>query len=212
MKEKSCAYGSSGGRRRAGWTLTAGGTRDKRWGSGGEGVDVDYPLVNVDDVRDGVRELERAARQGFAGAMITEYPPEDRRYDQPEYEILWAAQDLDMPLSLHTAARRQGKIRGVGPKTLRDASSRATKALGPATSMCDMIFSGVFERYLRLQLAIVEFELAWARTCSRAWTTPTASATRRPSTACRSGPRRRVNGWHSRPPSRSRRPDRLCTS
>ena len=52
--------------------------------------------------------------------MITEYPPEDRRYDQPEYEILWAAaQDLDMSLSLHTATRRQGKLRGVGPKTLR---------------------------------------------------------------------------------------------
>jgi hypothetical protein len=46
MKEKSCAYGSSGGLRRAGWTLTAGETGDKRWGSGGEGVDVDYPLVN----------------------------------------------------------------------------------------------------------------------------------------------------------------------
>jgi hypothetical protein len=44
MKEKSCAYGSSGGLRRAGWTLTAGGTGDKRWGNGGEGVDGDYPL------------------------------------------------------------------------------------------------------------------------------------------------------------------------
>ena len=28
--------------------------------------------------------------------------------------------------------------------------------------MCDLIFSGVFERHLRLTLAIVEFELAWA--------------------------------------------------
>ena len=119
-------------------------------------------MVNVDDVRDGIVELERAAKHGFAGAMITEYPPEDRRYDRPEYEPFWAAaQDLDMPLSLHTATRRQGKIRGVGAKTLRDASSRATKAFGPATSMCDLIFSGVFERYPRLMLAIVEFELAW---------------------------------------------------
>ena len=119
-------------------------------------------MINLDDVEDGRRELERAARLGLAGAMITEYPLEHRRYDQPEYEPFWAAaQALGMPLSLHTATRRQGKIRGAGAKTLRDASSRATKVFGPATSLCDMIFSGVFERYPRLQLVIVEFELAW---------------------------------------------------
>ena len=120
-------------------------------------------MINLDDVQDGIRELERAARLGLAGAMITEYPLEHRRYDQPEYEPFWAAAEaLGMPLSLHTATRRQGKIRGAGEKTLRDASSRATKAFYPALSMCDMIFSGVFERYERLTLAIVEFELAWA--------------------------------------------------
>jgi predicted TIM-barrel fold metal-dependent hydrolase len=95
--------------------------------------------------------------------MITEYPLDHRRYGQSEYEPFWAAAAaLDMPLSLHTATRRQGKIRGAGDKTLRDASSRATKAFYPALSLCDMIFSGVFERHPRLTLAIVEFELAWA--------------------------------------------------
>jgi predicted TIM-barrel fold metal-dependent hydrolase len=120
-------------------------------------------MVNLDDVQEGIRELERTARLGFAGAMITEYPIEDRRYDQPMYEPFWAAAAaLRMPLSLHTATRRQGKIRGAGDKTLRDASSRATKAFYPAISMCDMIFSGAFERHPSLRLAIVEFELAWA--------------------------------------------------
>lgn len=119
-------------------------------------------MINLDNVQDGIKELERTAKMGFAGAMITEYPHEDRRYDQPEYEPFWAAAEaLDMPLSLHTATRRQGKIRGAGEKTLRDASSRATKVFYPATSMCDMIFAGVFERYPHLKLAIVEFELAW---------------------------------------------------
>jgi predicted TIM-barrel fold metal-dependent hydrolase len=120
-------------------------------------------MINLDDVASAVRELERTARLGLAGAMITEYPLEDRRYDQPEYEPFWtAAAALGMPLSLHTATRRQGKIRGAGAKTLRDASSRATKAFYPALSMCDMIFSGVFERHPTLTLAIVEFELSWA--------------------------------------------------
>jgi hypothetical protein len=41
-------------------------------------------------------------------------------------------------------------------------SSRPTKAFYTALSLCDMIFSGVFERHPRLSLAIVEFELAWA--------------------------------------------------
>ena len=120
-------------------------------------------MINLDDVADGIGELERAARLGLAGAMITEYPLEHRRYDQPEYEPFWAAAAaLGLPISLHTATRRQGKVRGFGKKTLRDASSRSTKAFYPALSMCDLIFSGVFERHPRLTLAIVEFELAWA--------------------------------------------------
>jgi predicted TIM-barrel fold metal-dependent hydrolase len=119
-------------------------------------------MINLDDIPEGIRELERATRVGLAEAMITEYPFEDRRYDQSEYETFWAAAAaLDMPLSLHTATRRQGKIRGVGDVTLRDASSRATKAFYPALSMCDLIFSGVFERHPSLALAIVEFQLAW---------------------------------------------------
>ena len=59
-----------------------------------------------------------------------------------------------MPLSLHTATRRQGRIRGAGDKTPRDASSRPTKAFYPALSLCDLIFSGVFERHPRLTTAI----------------------------------------------------------
>src|SRR5919197_1218057 len=91
-------------------------------------------MINLDNVHDGIGELERAARLGLAGAMITEYPAEDRRYDQPEYEPFWAAAEaLGIPLSLHTATRRQGRIRGAGDKTLRDASSRATKVFYPAT-------------------------------------------------------------------------------
>src|SRR5262245_13920791 len=114
-------------------------------------------------VGDGIAGRERGARLGLAGAMISELPADERRYDQPEYEPFWAAAEaLGMPLSLHTATRRQGRIRGAPGLTLRDASSRATKAFGPATSMCDMIFAGVFERHPRLTLAIVEFELSWA--------------------------------------------------
>jgi predicted TIM-barrel fold metal-dependent hydrolase len=119
-------------------------------------------MINLDDVQDGIRELERTAKLGLVGAMISEYPPEDRRYDRPEYEPFWAAaQGLDMPLSLHTATRRQGTNSGMVQRSVRDASRRATKAFLPATSLCDMMFSGVFERYPGLRVGVVEFELSW---------------------------------------------------
>ena len=120
-------------------------------------------MINLDDVSDGVKELERAARLGLVGAMITEYPAEERRYDIGEYEPFWAAaQDLNMPVSLHTATSRTGPNRAAGPVTVRTASGRANKVFLPATSLCDMIFSGVFDRYPKLNVAVVEFELAWA--------------------------------------------------
>ncbi|ETW93490.1 MAG: hypothetical protein ETSY1_38975 [Candidatus Entotheonella factor] len=119
-------------------------------------------MISLDDIQSGIREMERAAKKGLCGAMISEYPAEARRYLEPEYEPFWAAaQDLNMPLSLHTATKREGKSTGSYQRTLHDASRRATKAFLPATSMCDMIFAGVFERYSKLKLAIVEFELSW---------------------------------------------------
>jgi predicted TIM-barrel fold metal-dependent hydrolase len=32
-------------------------------------------MINVDDVQEGVKELERGAKMGLAGGMITVYPP-----------------------------------------------------------------------------------------------------------------------------------------
>jgi hypothetical protein len=84
---------------------------------------------------------------------------EQQRYDGSEHEPFQGAAALGLPLSLHTATRRQGRIRGAGVKTLRDASSRATKAFYPALSICNLIFSGPI--------------------CSPQWTTRTASATAR---------------------------------
>jgi hypothetical protein len=53
-------------------------------------------------------------------------------------------------------------LRRLAPERNALPGSRATKAFYPALPMCDLIFSGVFERHPRLRLAIVEFELAWA--------------------------------------------------
>ena len=122
-------------------------------------------MVNVDDVDDAVGELQRVAKLGLVGALISIRPME-KRYDHPDYEPLWsAAQDLDMVLSLHTgtARWRPGGTPIVNIKTLHgDPVESANKDYPVRTSLGAMIFSGVFERYPRLKVGVVEFEASWA--------------------------------------------------
>ena len=119
-------------------------------------------MVNVDDVRDGVNELERCANMGFVGAMITVYPPEEMPYDMPEYEPLWAAaQDLGMPLSLHIGTNRPSPSVEPQSNDTTTANFMANIDHWVRMSLGSMIYSGVFERYPNLQVGSVEMELSW---------------------------------------------------
>ena len=119
-------------------------------------------MVNVDEVQDGISELQRAAKMGLAGAMITIYPPEDKPYDSPIYEPLWAAaQDLDMPLSLHITTNRPGPGQQYSDFDAVKASFLCNTDHWVRISLADMIYSGVFERYPKLMVGSVEQELSW---------------------------------------------------
>ena len=120
-------------------------------------------MLNVDDVQESVKELERCAKLGFCGAMITVYPPEERSYDSPEYEPLWAAAEaLEMPLGLHAGTNRTGPGQEfANVETIRPAFV-ANFDHWARVSIAHMIFSGVFERYPKLQIGSVEAELSWA--------------------------------------------------
>ena len=120
-------------------------------------------MVNIDDIDSGISELERCAKMGLAGAMITVYPPEDRSYRSPIYEPLWAAaQDLDIPLSLHIGTNRPG-----GPSQEFEDFLKLTPSFFSNVdhwvrmSLGHMIFSGVFERYPKLKVGSIEMELGW---------------------------------------------------
>ena len=57
------------------------------------------PLWNIDYA---LREMERTKKAGLAGATIWLAPPDDLPFHTPHYEKFWAAaQELDMPVSMH---------------------------------------------------------------------------------------------------------------
>ena len=93
-------------------------------------------------------------------------PPSWLPFSHPDYDRFWAtAQDLDMPLSMHTATDR-GDPRGgdeafrldvkhVPPSVFFNQDHQVRQALG------DLVFTGVFERYPGLRVGAVEHELGW---------------------------------------------------
>ena len=118
--------------------------------------------LNVDDVGVGVKELERCAKLGFVGAMIAVYPLPGRSYERQEYEPLWAAaQDLGMPLSLHAGTNRAGADQQFADLDSMRPTYLALMAHWAAMSLGDIIFSGAFERYPKLQVGSAEHELSW---------------------------------------------------
>jgi predicted TIM-barrel fold metal-dependent hydrolase len=120
-------------------------------------------MLNVDDIKDAVGELDRAATLGLAGAMIPIRPLE-HRYDHPMYESLWAAaQDLAMPMSLHVGTRRWRPGMDLNtPSLSRDVVETSNREYEVREAIAALIFGGVFERYPQLKVGAVEFEVAWA--------------------------------------------------
>ncbi len=118
--------------------------------------------LDLDDVPSAIRELERCAKMGLSGCLISVYPGEHRAYSRPEYEPFWtAAEALRMVIVLHTSTNRvlhEGSLFDYSqttPATHSNADHWVRQSLG------HMIFSGVFERHPKLYVGAIEYEMAW---------------------------------------------------
>jgi predicted TIM-barrel fold metal-dependent hydrolase len=118
-------------------------------------------MVNVDDMEEGTEELERAAKIGLAGAMISIDPV--LPYHHAAYDRFWAAaQDLNLPLSLHTGTMRWKPGMNTAAITLETGFGFSNREYNPRECIDHILFSGVFERFPKLKVGVIEFEIAWA--------------------------------------------------
>ncbi len=118
-------------------------------------------MINLDAVADGVEELQRAAGLGLAGAMISVNPI--LPYSHSAYDPFWAAaQDLDMPLSLHVGTSRWKPGMDTGGVVLQNPVDFPNREYDPRQCINGMVFAGVFQRYPKLKVGVVEFEVSWA--------------------------------------------------
>jgi len=114
--------------------------------------------VELSDIGAGVAELERCRNKGIRGVLIWGSPPEDKPYSHRDYDPFWAAaQDLEMPISLHILTGR----RGTGVDRRHFLRSYMSLPHSIQTSFAELVLGGVLERYPRLRLVSAENDISW---------------------------------------------------
>jgi predicted TIM-barrel fold metal-dependent hydrolase len=118
-------------------------------------------VISLEDIPAAVAELERIAKKGLRGALIWGAPPEDKPYSLSDYDPFWAAaQDLQMPLSLHIGTGRGG-VRFNLPRRGAELYMYMKVPQEIQLSFADLIVGGVLERFPRLKLVSAENDISW---------------------------------------------------
>ena len=116
-------------------------------------------LISLEDIQDGVKELERCAKQGLKGAMIWGSPPADKPYSSKIYDPFWqAASELHTPLSLHVIT---GKSKESQINFDEIASLYMNLIHEVQRSLTSLIFGGVLERFPKLTIVSAENDIGW---------------------------------------------------
>jgi predicted TIM-barrel fold metal-dependent hydrolase len=139
-------------------------------GSGGRLIPLAIlPTTGVDD---SIAEVEWAMVHGHRGAVISSFP-NGSLDPMPEDERFWAGvQEAGLPISVHIGSFLRADMKGVGKPGGRGWSSLAfvgkaalTKSGGQTLpAVCDILFSGIFQRFPRLKIVLVESNIGWIPT------------------------------------------------
>jgi len=113
-------------------------------------------VIDTDDVDAAVAELERCAKLGMAGALVSIHPG-DNRYVRPGFDRFWAAaESLNMPISLHSGTDMK-------PVPFMEKSTGMLTSMFSIvqTTLVDLVYGGVFARHPKLIVLSVENGAGW---------------------------------------------------
>lgn len=123
--------------------------------------------LNLEDLDEALRELDRCLSLGFRGVFL---PPEligDRRPGDPCFDPLWRrCAEAGVPLCIHVVVRFGGSGLPYEPWLLSGAGMTfgfALTAVGQIVpTVTSMVLDGVFDRIPELQVVCVEAGCGWA--------------------------------------------------
>jgi predicted TIM-barrel fold metal-dependent hydrolase len=123
------------------------------------------PTTNLEDA---IAELEWALENGHRGCVISSFP-NGSLDPKPEDDKFWAlAEETGVPIAVHIGSFVRGSLAGrreswsslafVGMAALTKAGGQTLPVV------CDILFSGIFQRFPQLQIVLVESNIGWIPT------------------------------------------------
>jgi predicted TIM-barrel fold metal-dependent hydrolase len=136
--------------------------------SGSGGRLIGQAILPTTGLEDAIAELEFAIARGHRGAVISSMPSGGLE-PKPEDDRFWAlAEEAGFPIAIHIGSFVRGDMarKGMGWSSLAFVGAAAlTKAGGQTLPVvCDILFSGIFQRFPRLQIVLVESNIGWIPT------------------------------------------------
>ncbi len=124
---------------------------------------VGVPMISMYNIDNAVKELERCAKLGLKGALIWQSPHPDLPFTSEHYDPFWAAaQDLEMPVSIHILTGFNYSINLLHRTGLDVYRTSVNEKLNEAmNTLFYIVFSGVLERFPKLKIVLVENEIGW---------------------------------------------------
>ncbi len=117
-------------------------------------------LISLYDPKQAAQDLADSAKKGLAGALIWASPPEELPFYSEAYDPFWAAaQELQMPLSLHEFAGFQWVDWDSSAKKRTIAA--AINSHEVERTFATLIFAGVLERFPGLKVVSAELNCGW---------------------------------------------------
>ena len=119
------------------------------------------------DVQECVKEIERSAKNGHRGILMTNQPHvfDFPRITEEHWNPLWAAaQDAEMSINFHIGSGDLTQLRGVTVDNGRQAAyAKATVQLflDNSQAVMDIVLSGLCHRFPKLNFVSVESGVGW---------------------------------------------------
>jgi predicted TIM-barrel fold metal-dependent hydrolase len=116
------------------------------------------PVISVLNPEGAAEDIRRYAKRGVKGFMMGSSVPVGMNYGDPMFDPIWAAAvECGVPLAMHTTTGKFKRLSYAYPR----AQSFDAGQLEIQTSLAEMVFGGIFDRFPELKIIAAEFDIGW---------------------------------------------------